>query len=172
MSSAIDQIIDVKVSKGTATVAVASFTLPLVVAAFATAHTVPAFTRVRAYATVSGVDVTEEGKVASGEFIDIIIGIDWIQANLQATVFGALVSQGKLPYDDSGIQAVKSLVNGVLVQAAAMGILQADSIVVTVPKYADIPVADRNSRNLPDVKFTALLQGAVQTVQIRGTVSV
>ena len=124
------------------------------------------------YCTVSGVDVTEEGKVASGEFIDVTIGLDWVEANIQAAVFGALVALGKLPYDDSGIQAVGSIVRGVLVQAAGMGILQLDSIQVTVPRYADIPVADRTARRLPDVKFTALLQGAIQTVQIRGTVSV
>ena len=52
------------------------------------------------------------------------------------------------------------------------GILQADSIEVTVPLYKDVEQADRLNRKLPDVKFSAVLQGAIHTVTIDGTVSV
>ena len=124
------------------------------------------------YCTVSGVDVTETGIVSSGEYIDVMVDVDWLIANLQATVFGAMANQAKVPYDDGGITAVGSLVKSVLSQGASMGILQGDTIVVTLPKYADISTADKQARNLPAVKFTALLQGAIQTVQISGTVSV
>ena len=124
------------------------------------------------YMVVGGVAITQEGKVASGEWIDIIIGTDWIEARLRETVYSALVNNRKLPYDDTGIAVIEGLVKGVLNDAAAAGILQADSIQVTVPRYADIPQADKVSRHLPDVKFTALYQGAIQRVTINGTISV
>lgn len=124
------------------------------------------------YMIVGGVAITQEGKVASGEWIDIIIGTDWIEARLRESVYSALVNNRKLPYDDSGIAVVEGLVKGVLNQAAGAGILQADSIVVTVPRYADIPQADKIARHLPDVKFTALYQGAIHRVTINGTISV
>ena len=124
------------------------------------------------YMVVGGVAITQEGKVASGEWIDIIIGTDWIEARLRESVYSALVNNRKLPYDDSGIAVVEGLVKGVLNQAAGAGILQADSIVVTVPRYADIPQADKIARHLPDVKFTALYQGAIHRVTINGTISV
>ena len=123
------------------------------------------------YSTVGGVNVTQEGKVASGEWIDIIIGTDWIEARLRETVYSAFVNNRKVPYDDSGITTIEGLVRGVLSQAAAKGILQADSIVVTVPKYADVPTADKIARKLPDVNFTALYQGAIHRTTINGTIS-
>ncbi len=124
------------------------------------------------YSEVGGVNVTQEGKVASGEWIDIIIGTDWIEARLREAVYSAFVNNRKIPYDDSGITLIEGLVKGVLNQAAAAGILQADSIVVTVPRYADIPQADKLARRLPDVKFTALYQGAIHRTTINGTISV
>jgi hypothetical protein len=121
---------------------------------------------------IGGVGVTLDGKVASGEYIDIIIGTDWIEARLREAVFSALVNNRKLPYDDSGITAVVGLVKGVLNEAASAGILQADSIQVTAPTYAEIPQADKIARHLPGVKFTALYQGAIHRVTIQGTISV
>ena len=94
--------------------------------------------------------------VAVAAFIDIIIGTDWIEARLRETVYSALVNNRKIPYDDTGIAMIEDLVKGVLNEAASKGILQADSIVVTVPKYEDIPQADKLARKLPEVKFSAL----------------
>lgn len=124
------------------------------------------------YSEVGGVNITQEGKVASGEWIDIIIGTDWLEARLRESVYSALVNNRKIPYDDTGIAMIEGLVKGVLNQAASAGILQADSIVVAVPRYADIPQADKLARKLPDVKFTALYQGAIHRVTINGTISV
>lgn len=124
------------------------------------------------YSEVGGVNITQTGKVASGEWIDIIIGTDWIEARLRESVYSALVNNRKLPYDDTGIAVVEGLVKGVLMNAASNGILQADSIEVTVPRYADIPQADRIARHLPDVKFTALYQGAIHRTTINGSISV
>lgn len=124
------------------------------------------------YMTVGGVSITQEGKVASGEYIDIIIGTDWIEARLREAVYSALVNNRKIPYDDTGIAMIEGLVKGVLNEAASKGILQADSIAVTVPKYADIQQADKLARKLPDVKFSALYQGAIHSVTINGTISV
>lgn len=128
--------------------------------------------RANTYTTVGGQAITEKGITFSGEYTDIIVGIDWIKSRLQESVFGALVNQRKIPYDDNGIQIIRGLVQSVLEEAARKGILQIASIDITVPKYANIPQADRIARHLPDVKFTALLQGAIHTVAIDGIVSV
>lgn len=124
------------------------------------------------YNSVGGVSITQQGKVASGEYIDVIIGTDWMEARLREAVYAVLVNQRKLPYDDSGIAAVEGLVRGVLNDAAGKGIIQRDSIQVSVPKYADIPQADRIARHLPDVKFSALYLGAIHSVRIDGTLSI
>ena len=82
------------------------------------------------------------------------------------------MSNRKVPYNDVGIGMIKGLVKGVLFRAAGMGILQEDSIEVTAPKFADIPQADKIARKLPNVKFRALYQGAIQKTEINGTISV
>lgn len=124
------------------------------------------------YTKTAGVDVTQDGKVASGEYIDVIRGLDWIEARLQEAVFAQLVNKRKIPYTDEGIALIENAVKGVLQDAADQGILIGTSIVVTVPKLADVPQADKVARNLPDVEFTANLQGAIHTVEINGIVTV
>lgn len=122
------------------------------------------------YTTTAGVGITEDGKVASGEYIDIIVGIDWLKANLAEEIFSTLANANKIPYDDSGIAIVEGLVRSVLTRAVSQGVLQ-EGFVVSVPKYADISSADKQSRTLPNVNFTAVLEGAIHKVKINGVVT-
>jgi len=124
------------------------------------------------YTTTAGVNNTEQGKVASGEYIDIIRGIDWLEARLQEEVFSNLINVRKIPFTDEGIATISGTVQGVLYEAADQGLLVRDSIVVTAPLAKDVPTADKLDRNLPDVNFTAILQGAIHTVEINGIVTV
>lgn len=123
------------------------------------------------YTSTAGVDITEQGRVASGEWVDVIRGIDWIESRLQEDIFAALVNSDKIPYTDEGATIIGGIVEAVLNEAAANGILIAGSIDVTVPEVADISSTDKANRILPDVEFTALLQGAINSVEIQGTVS-
>lgn len=125
------------------------------------------------FTAVAGVSVTEQGKVAGGDFgyLDITVGVDCVQANIQTEIFKALAENDKLPYTDDGIAAIVGIVKSVLLNAAARGIVVASTIVVTAPKYADISTANKAARNVPDVKFSAVLQGAINTVHVYGTVS-
>jgi hypothetical protein len=124
------------------------------------------------YTTTAGVNITEEGKVASGEYIDIIRGLDWVEARLQENVFANLVNKRKVPFTDEGITLIAGTVEGTLQEAAAAGLLVSASIVVNAPLAADVPSADKIARNLPDITFTATLQGAIHNVEIEGVVTV
>jgi len=123
------------------------------------------------YTTVAGVAITEEGKVASGEFIDIIRGVDALEASLQETIYATLVNERKIPYDDNGITIIEGLVKQVLNDYADDGFLIKNSIVVTVPKYEDISSANKIARLLPDIEFEANPQGAIHKVSISGTIT-
>lgn len=124
------------------------------------------------YTNTASVNVTEEGKVASGEYIDVIRGLDWLEARLQEAVFTELVNKRKIPFTNEGIALIENAVRGVLADAAAEGLLVEESIEVTVPKAADVSSANKLARNLPDVDFVAVLQGAIHSVEINGTVTV
>ena len=124
--------------------------------------------------TVAGINMFEEGVVSSGEFIDIMIGTDWIQARIQEQVFALFVAEDKVPYDDGGIQAVGLQVEDVLTQAVNRLILVGgeQKPVVTLPKRTETTAADRAARFLRNVKFSGFYAGAIHKVQIDGTLSV
>jgi hypothetical protein len=126
------------------------------------------------YSTVSSINITEEGKVADSpfEWIDVIRGADWITANMAADLFTLLVNLPKLPYDSNGLGMVKSTMLTVLSTAQGMGILSIDTQPsVFVPARADISAADLSARTLNNVTFTGTLAGAIQKINIQGTVT-
>ena len=113
-----------------------------------------------------------EGTVASGEYIDIIRGVHWLESRIQEGVLAALVSNEKIPYTDVGFTVITNEVWAVLRQGITNDFLVEDSnLSVSVPKKSAISSANVTIRKLPDVTFTATLAGAVHSVAITGTVS-
>lgn len=125
------------------------------------------------YNEVGGVNITEEGWMADGSFIDEIRGTDWIHARMQEAIFAILVNLPKVPYTDKGIDIIVNEMEAVLKRAVDQGILDGNRPYgVTKPLVADIAFNDRASRVLPDLKFSAYLAGAVHEVEIQGVVTV
>ena len=123
------------------------------------------------YTEVGGINITAEGVMASGEFIDVTRFVDWLTARVQENVFRALAVNDKIPYTDSGIQAIVSEIEGVLRQGVFNGGLNGDEdLTVTAPLAADVDANDRASRLLPDITFIATLAGAIHKVVIAGKV--
>ena len=104
-------------------------------------------------------------------FIDTERGLDWLQDDMQKGVFGALAASPKIPYTDDGISVIESQVRGSLNRAVTRGILTAGTIVVTVPALANVATADKTSRTLNNVKFSAQLAGAVHKANVVGVVT-
>lgn len=132
------------------------------------------------YTEVGGVNIVENGMVSEGEWIDITVFIDWLQARITEEVYSLLVNQLKVPFTDGGIAAIEAEITSVLQQGVSPtygGIAPDDGsggpgFSVTVPKAADISSIDKANRELNDVTFTAILAGAIHAVIIRGTVTV
>lgn len=128
--------------------------------------------RCNVYNTVAGVAITEEGKVSGNEWIDVIRFRDWIEARIGEEVFAALAASNKIPFTDEGVAVITGLVRAVLDQGVAVGGLSADPApTVTAPLVANVSATNKALRNLPDVKFDAVLAGAIHTVAITGTIS-
>lgn len=123
---------------------------------------------------VGGKDIIEEGVVASGEFIDIIRGLDWTEARLKENVFAVLSSDAtrKVPFTDGGIQSITGTVRGTLNEGADNGLYVRESITVTAPKASEVSTANKANRLLPDIDFGATLQGAIHKAEINGVVTV
>lgn len=125
------------------------------------------------YEAVAGVNITQEGVTGSGEFIDVIRFRDWLEADMAAGVYGALVKPDKIPFTDPGVALIEAEVRASLRRGVdAGGIAEDPAFVVTVPKVSETSSIDRGNRLLKTVKFTATLAGAIHAVQISGNVSV
>lgn len=129
------------------------------------------------YTTIGGVNVTTEGKSASGEFIDITHFSDWLHARLQERIFKAIAdasaSGKKIPYTDSGVDIIRGLILAQLNDGIKIGGLAADPApTVTAPKVKDVDPGDKVARKLPDVSFSATLAGAIHSLKINGVLSV
>lgn len=122
------------------------------------------------YTEIAGVSVTQNGTVGSGEFIDIIRGIDKLELTMQNNIFTLLINVPKVPYTNEGIQGIVAEVKSAIQESVDEGLLTV-GYVVTAPDVADIPAADKGNRILPDIEFTATVQGAIHVVQINGVVS-
>ena len=126
--------------------------------------------------------VTQNGKVAAGEWIDVIRFRDWLVEQIRINVVSALINaDGKVPYTDDGIQIIrnalqKALDLGVARKGIAPEELDSDgrkipSYTITVPRSADVSVNNKANRLLQDVSFTARLAGAINVVEIRGSLA-
>lgn len=125
------------------------------------------------YRTVAGRDITSEGYMASGHFIDIIHGTDKLQSDLETDVFTTLANSPKVPYTDGGVTIIEGIIRSVLERHEKSGFLTNDpKYTVTAPRVADVSFQDRANRLLPDVKFNATLAGAIHKIVINGTVTV
>lgn len=127
--------------------------------------------------------VTQGGKVAGGEWIDVIRFRDQLVESIKVSVVGAIVratnSTGKLPYTDAGIQVIKAAIRQPLDQNVSRGGLAGPTIDdqgnvvpsyrIQVPRAVDVPANDKANRVLKDVNFSARLSGAIHTVEIKGS---
>ena len=109
----------------------------------------------------------------NGEFIDTIVNIDFLQARLEETLLGFLISSDIVDFSNAGISQIESVVRtSLLVSGVATGILVDGTISVSFPERSQVSAQDRAGRLLPSGTFSADLSGAINQVVVRGSVSV
>lgn len=128
---------------------------------------------VNIYQTVGGKNITQMGTMIGGQFIDITIGIDWLNSTLQSNVFQALTSASKIPYTDRGTGVLLSAVKAAIDQGVANGLIDGNSpITISAPNVLDVPASQRANRIAPTISFVCRLAGAFNSVIVKGTVTV
>jgi len=124
--------------------------------------------------------VTQNGKVAGGEWIDVIRFRDWLCDEIKVNVFQAFIDS-RIPYTDPGIGIIRSK----LVQSLDLGVNRGGiappevdtegnyvpSFTTSVPLSTTITPNVKASRVLHDVYFTARLAGAIHAVEIKGALT-
>lgn len=129
------------------------------------------------------VSILAEGVVASGRFLDEVVGIDWLQNAIQTDVFNYLFqSTTKVPQTNEGVAGIAQVLENDLAQAVTNGLaapgevtidgreifLDKGYLVFTTP-VEDQSQASREAREAPPISFIIKGAGAIHSVTITGT---
>lgn len=133
------------------------------------------------FVAVRNISVTQNGKVAGGEWIDVIRFRDWLKEEMQTDLFTMLINRDKLPFTDGGISLVESTMNKVLALGQRRGGIapseydesgnENKGYIISVPLASSISANNKAQRVLQDCKFTARLAGAIHVIEINGNLT-
>lgn len=127
------------------------------------------------YQEVGGVNILIGGQAAGGQWLDQTTLILWLIARQKEAVYAFLLT--KPPYTDRSVAGAISAVDSVLKAAVRAGGIDPggngiDPPLVTGPRVADVLLADRVARHLPDIEWSARTSGGMRSVAITGKLSV
>lgn len=128
----------------------------------------------------TSVTITQGAQVASGEWIDIIRGRDWLQEQMSLNVAQVFID-ADIKYNDAGIAIVEGRMRQTLSYAQRIGFIDDDVVLpdgtispgfsIRVPRRADIAANTVASRKLIDMHFDARVSGGIHLSEIDGTLS-
>lgn len=127
------------------------------------------------YVQKYGVNMTTGGFVTSGEYVDVMLGVDWIQDQMERRIQSLLLNNAKINYDNGGISLIAAEVESVLKQATENDIIRRDTgglgiYNITFPDVSEIDSNKIANRVFDELVWDATLAGAIHHVVITGTV--
>ena len=125
--------------------------------------------------------LTQGGKTAGGEWIDVIRGRDWLCEEIRVNVFLLFVDK-RIPYTDAGIAAIRQRLDQSLSLGVRRGLVapreldpdtdkEIPSYTISVPRSVQISQNDKANRILRDVTFKARLAGAIHATTLTGSLT-
>lgn len=109
--------------------------------------------------------------VPSGEKIDVMLGVQWIITRMRESVYNVLRNADKVNFDNAGISLIESAMRQILDQAIQLNIIDQDpAYTIVVPDALSFTSQQRSTRKVTGITFRARLAGAIETVDIVGTV--
>lgn len=116
----------------------------------------------------------KNGTCLNGEFIDVVLGGDWLAKRMRDLLYDILLANANINYDDAGFGLIATAVLQALAEAVDNNIIAVDPesksgvYTVVIPKYADSTEEQRRNRQMPDITWEALLSGAIHQVKTKG----
>jgi len=122
----------------------------------------------------------KEGVCLNGEFIDTVLGGDWIAKRIRDLLYDILLDNPNVDYSDAGFGLVATAVLQALAEAADEdhNIIARDQesktgiFIVNIPKWAESTDEQRRNRVMPDITWEAQLAGAIHQVKTKGVLRV
>jgi hypothetical protein len=125
------------------------------------------------YEEVGGLNSTIGAKMFGGEWIDVIIFVDWLEARMKERLWSRMVNSKKIPFTAAGAAIIEAEIRGQLNDGIRVGgLAPSPAPTVSVPDVLTLSTNARAQRIFEGIKFEARLAGAIHFVKIRGTVTV
>lgn len=127
------------------------------------------------YETLAALNVTQRVKSPSGRYADTTHFVDWLYSTIQIDAFSLLANSPKLPYTAAGLSAIQGCVENSLAKGKKNpnpGLDPDFQSIVIVPTVAQQAVDDRANRVVRGIQFDDRLSGALESLIIRGRLSV
>lgn len=125
--------------------------------------------------SVQGIQCVQEGKVASGEWVDPILSRDYLQQRIREDIARAIAEAkaagSHIPYTNAGLALLMGIVESRLVRAEKAGHLRPGSGVVTNATIESVSAGDISARVFR-LEFSGILAGAIQSVNFTGVLTV
>lgn len=116
----------------------------------------------------------KDGTCLNGEFIDVVLGGDWIAKRMRDLLYDIMLANANINYGDDGFGLIGTAVVQALAEATDLNIIARDPesktgvFTVVIPKYAESTEDQRRNRVMPDITWEAQLAGAVHQVKTKG----
>ena len=120
----------------------------------------------------------KNGVCADGEWIDSVLGGDWIARDMRNELYKVFVENAVVPYTDDGFNLIGMAVFRTLNRAVQYGIIASDSdsgtgiYRVSIPARSTASEEQIRNRIMPDITWEAQLEGAVHGIMTRGILKV
>lgn len=120
----------------------------------------------------------KNGCCLDGEWIDAVLGGDWIAITMREKLYDIFMDNPNIPYTDAGFTMVAAGVFETLNEATDYAIIAenpesgAGIYNVTVPKRSQATDVQAALRRMPDIVWEAQLGGAVHGVKVKGLLKV
>lgn len=125
------------------------------------------------YERVGGLNSTVGAKMFGGEWIDVMIFVDWLEQRLKERLWSRMANSKKIPYTAAGAAIIEAEIRSQLNDGIRVGGLAASpSPKVDVPDVLTLSTNVRAQRIFEGITFDARLAGAIHFVKISGTVTV
>lgn len=125
------------------------------------------------YENVGGLNVTVGAKMFGGEWIDVMVFVDWLEARMRERIWFRLANSKKIPYTQAGATILETEVRAQLQEGVRVGgIAEAPAFTVSVPDVTTLAPNLRAQRIFDGITFEARLAGAIHFVTVNGRVTV
>lgn len=127
-----------------------------------------------AHVMKSGHGQTSEGITVSGEYIDVMHGMDWIKYYMEHDMQETFRINPKVSYGSGGISLLETDVVNVLERATGFGIVNKDGetplYTVTARPKSEMPIEEVRKRIYSGLSFTYEPEEAIHMTKIHGEV--